>query len=188
MRIKDNELPLGARPCLFFLNKLEKHVHYFDLTRRKHANVYSPMLGSETGKINCFETKSTYSYVVMERRRLAILDLRDFSVFDELSLGFDVLAVYCLGLTKVLVVPREHGFLLFYDIELGRMVRLDLEDRDNAGDVFSTGGSSRSINQFNAEVKMNLGCFVIGRMERLFLIDSRYKVLEVNLKLEEMKI
>ncbi len=83
--------------------------------------------------------------MVTENRRLAVLDVRDFSTFDELNLGFDVLAVFCLNLTKVLIVPREHGFLVFYDIQFGRMVRLDLEDKQER-DVFSTGGSSRSIN------------------------------------------
>lgn len=187
LRIRENELPLGARPCLFFLNKPERHIHYFDLIRRKHANVFNPILSCETSKINCFEMKSTYSYVVSENRRLSILDLRDFTTFDELFLGFDILSVYCLGLTKCLIVPREHGFLLFYDIQMGQMVRLELQNKDSQ-DLFSTGGSSRSIKRYNGDMKMNLGCFVIGRMERLFLIDSKYKVLEVNLKLEEMKI
>ena len=162
LRIKDDESPLDARPCLFFLNKQERHVHYFDLVRRKHANVYSPFFQFESTKINCFEIKSTYSYVVTENRRLTVIDTRDFSTFDELNLGCDILQVFCLGMERVLVVPREHGFLLIYNIEKGRVLRLDLNDRESS-DVLSTGGSSTSANRYSEDMTMNLGCFMTGK-------------------------
>lgn len=90
-----------------------------------------------------------------------MLDTRDFSTFDELNLGCDILQVFCLGLDRVLVVPREHGFLIFYNIEKGRVLRLELEDSENM-DVFSTGGSSSSVNRFADDMSMNVGCFVVG--------------------------
>lgn len=118
--------PFDVRPCVFFLNGQAKHLHYYDLVKRKHANVYTPDFSLEGNLKSQFEAFSGFieNYkvygnhcVVSSGRNMVLVRLGNFEEVRKVECQSRILSVFFMDDLKVMVVPEVGKKVEFFDFE-----------------------------------------------------------------------
>lgn len=177
-RIQKNDSEEDLKPCLFFLNGQGKHLHYFDLVRRKHANVHSPILSAPGKTIDDYYIEAEHIFVKAGKRCLTFFKISEFSsvkteLFDE-----DILSVSSIGNEKVMVLTKNKDYVQFYDFKekakFKVVCNLDLEKNESEN--------------FLSSVVENIGFVKLMPDNRVFIFRSDYVIFEMNLRLEMIKM
>ena len=166
-RLLRNEEPGHCRPCLFFLNGQAKHLHYFDLIRRIHGNVYSPQIGPQESILK-FEIFEKFCCIVPNPRKLSVVQITDFTVYDVVEFDMDIIGVFEVDTGLVLIVTKNSKFVYFYSMRKKKKYCVWFDRREPAGEWSS--------------------CLRVYPENRLFLVDENITVAEVNLRLEMLNL
>lgn len=179
-RLKQNELKEALRPCLFFLNGQGKHLHFFDLMRRKHANVHSPIMKTPGRTIDDYYIKGNSIFVKVAGNSLTFFKISEFSKMNSETFGGEILAVSSLGDEKVMVLTKNKDFIEFYDVKEKVKYKILVE----LGGEKS--GSLKGI-QVDGEVE-NVGFLKLMPDNRVFVLRNDFVIFEMNLRLEMIKM
>lgn len=189
LRTRDNTNTGSVRPCLFFLNGQAKHIHYYDLFKRKHANVFTPNFNKEEASASkckpmrsLIENYKIYqNYCVLSSGRdIVLIRLNDFKEIGGFRSSTKIMTVFFVSESRFMVIPEVGQKVEFYNFVRGVKDVLILSKRIPRGNLL-----------FNfeplADVR-NIGGINVLPANRLYIVTDDYRVTEINLKLEMMKL
>lgn len=179
-RISDKESSDELRPCLFFLNGQGKHLHFFDLVRRKHANVHSPVLRSRGSVIDDYFVEYEHIFVKSGENKLKFFKISEFSNVKSEEFGGDIISVSKIGDGKVMILTKNSEEIDFYDIreEVKYKVLCEIENRNV--------NSLKEIGDIG-DIEI-IGFVRLMPHNRLFIFRNDFFVFEMNLRLEMIKM
>lgn len=125
--LRDNNNSESQRPCLFFLNGQSKHLHYYDVLKRKHANVFTPDFHSENNSRKSLNNEPINSLIenykiyknhciLTSNKTFVLIKLTNFEEEIQFTSESKILTAFFVDEKRLMVIPEFGKKVEFYDI------------------------------------------------------------------------